>query len=217
MFIDLLDVLRCPQAHEETWLVGTFDVMDGRDIVRGTLGCPICRAEYAVRDRVVHFGGPVAPGAAEAAPAAPGADDALRLGAMLGLVGGGGIVVLGGGWARLAPALRSLVEELQVVLVNAPADVPLGGGISALAVHEALPFAAGSLRGVALDATLATPAALAGAVRALRPRGRLVVPVAVPLPADVVELARDEEARVAERQGGPPTPPIGLLRARRGR
>ena len=53
MFIELVDSLRCPNDHAETWLVATCDAMRGRDIVTGTLGCPICRAQYAIVDGAV--------------------------------------------------------------------------------------------------------------------------------------------------------------------
>ena len=220
MFIDLLDSLRCLRPHEDTWLVGSFDEMDGRDVVRGTLGCPTCRAEYPVRDGVVYFAEP-GPAAARVvgrlttrALAPTDADEVVRLAAMLGLVGAGGLVVLGGRWAALAPALADLVEQLQLVLIGA-AGVPLGGGISALVVDDALPLAAQSCRAAALDEATATPGLLAGAARALRARGRLVAPVAAPRPAGLVELARDDRVWVAERTDGDVAgAPVPLTRAR---
>jgi hypothetical protein len=52
---------------------------------------------------------------------------------------------------------------------------------------------------VALDSATADVARLDAAVRALRPRGRLVAPADAPLPGGVAELARDAEHWVAER------------------
>ena len=42
MHIDVAELLRCPVAHEDTWLVARVDRMAGRHIVDGALGCPIC-------------------------------------------------------------------------------------------------------------------------------------------------------------------------------
>ena len=55
MFIELLDTLRCVQPHEDAWLVGSFDELVDRHVIRGTLGCPVCSAEYPVRGGVVDF------------------------------------------------------------------------------------------------------------------------------------------------------------------
>ena len=55
MFLPLVDVLRCPVAHEETWLVASIDRAEDRDIITGALGCPQCLAEYPIRDGIVHF------------------------------------------------------------------------------------------------------------------------------------------------------------------
>jgi hypothetical protein len=64
------------------------------------------------------------------------------------------------------------------------------------------------VRGVALDLAAAPNAALlAGAVEALRPRGRLVAPLAVAVPAGVTVLARDDREWVAEREA-PARPPV---------
>ena len=45
MFIELVDALRCPVAHAESWLVAAAIRMEARHIVDGTLGCPVCSAE----------------------------------------------------------------------------------------------------------------------------------------------------------------------------
>jgi hypothetical protein len=37
MFIELVDALRCPVPHEESWLVASADRMEARHIVDGTL------------------------------------------------------------------------------------------------------------------------------------------------------------------------------------
>ncbi|HEY9229313.1 MAG TPA: hypothetical protein VIP11_21880, partial [Gemmatimonadaceae bacterium] len=73
MFIPLVDVLRCPVPHEETWLVASIDRAADRDIVEGMLGCPRCLAEYAIHEGVVLF----APDVERPAYRPPNEDDAM--------------------------------------------------------------------------------------------------------------------------------------------
>jgi uncharacterized protein YbaR (Trm112 family) len=206
VFIDLVDDLRCPRPHEETWLVASTDRTEGRDIVQGTLGCPICRAEYPIRDGVVWFAD--APAAGPATPAdsdtAAGPDLAMRLAAFLDLSDAQGFALLAGSWGSLAPLLRGVVSTHLVVL-NPAAPVPAGAGVSVLNVAHYIPFAAATCRGVALDDAHAGPAYLRDAVHVLRPRGRLVAPASTPTPSGATELARDEHLWIAERDVAPPT------------
>ena len=41
MFIELIDTLRCPTPHDESWLVLAADRMAARHVVEGTVGCPV--------------------------------------------------------------------------------------------------------------------------------------------------------------------------------
>jgi uncharacterized protein YbaR (Trm112 family) len=215
MFIELVDSLRCVSAHEDTWLVAGVTRMDGRRIVEGKLGCPVCRREYPVRDGVAWFAGtPFDPEASRLthAPAPAPEDRAMRAAALLGLTDAGGIVVLGGSWADCAEAIAELGPSHVVVLNRAiPIDAPQT--VSCLVVGDRLPFAAGSVRAVALDAELAATS-LGSATGALRARGRLVAPASTPVPPDVSELARDEQDWVAERVAVA-SPPVALRSARR--
>ena len=214
MFIELVDSLRCVNAHEDTWLVAGVTRMDGRRIVEGKLGCPLCRREYPVRDGVAWFAGSGSDRASRLTPTPPSATEgrAMRAAALLGLTDAGGIVVLGGSWADCADAIAELSPSHVVVLNRAiPIDAPQT--VSCLVVGERLPFAAGSVRAVALDAELAATS-LESATAALRGRGRLVAPASTPVPADVTELARDDEDWVAERITVA-SPPVALRSARR--
>ena len=215
MFIELVDSLRCVSAHEDTWLVAGVTRMDGRRIVEGKLGCPVCRREYPVRHGVAWFAGtPSDPEASRLTPppAVATEDRAMRAAALLGLTEAGGIVVLGGSWADCADAIAELSPSHVVVLNRAiPIDAPQT--VSCLVVGERLPFAAGTVRAVALDAELAA-ASLGSATAALRGRGRLVAPASTPVPPDVTELARDDQDWVAERVAVA-SPPVALRSARR--
>jgi uncharacterized protein YbaR (Trm112 family) len=203
VFIELIDDFRCPRPHEDTWLVASAIRTDGRNIIEGTLGCPICRAEYPIREGVVWFGESEKAAAAEPGPAAPADPElAMRLAAFLDLSDAQGLALLAGAWARAAPLLRGVVPT-HLVLLSPQPPVAAGGGISVLEIATGIPLADATCRGVALDAAHADAGHLDAAVRVLRPRGRLVAPASTPTPAGVTELARDVELWVAERIGAP--------------
>lgn len=221
MHIDLIELFRCPRAHEESWLVGSFDRMAGRHVVEGRLGCPVCRAEYPVERGVLRFDRGAAAAASPPShrvspeatqepaegtePAPAGEEESLRLAALLGLSDGGGVAVLSRSWSRTVPKIALLTEDIHLILHD-PYTSPAGedsGWISAIVSRGRLPFAAGSLRGVALDSSEAGPPLLEDAVRSLRPKGRLVVPAGTGLPDGVAELASDESVSVAERRPAP--------------
>jgi hypothetical protein len=206
MFIELIDVLRCTRAHEESWLVGAFDEVQDRDVIRGRLGCPVCHAEYPIERGTVHFD--VGPRATLAVPAGPpgSPDETLRLAAMLGLAGAGGVVLLGGGWGAYAESLEQLVPA-RYVAINPAGVAPLGPSGSVLMTAGTVPLGAGSVRGAALDERTLDLAP--GALRALATRGRLVAPASSALPSGVAELARDERHWVAER-GAAASAPVAL-------
>lgn len=218
MFVELADRLRCVRPHEDTWLVLAARRTVGRHVVDGVLGCPSCRAEYPVRDGVADFRADAAREAGESAPrsaplAAADPDELLRLAALLALVDVRAPVVLAGAWQSLAGALAESVPGLYLV-VNPSHPVDEREEVSAIRAVGALPLADGTAHGVALDEGAAADAGIvAGAVRALRPRGRLVAPVALALPDGVRELARDERHWVAEREGAPASRPVPLRRA----
>jgi uncharacterized protein YbaR (Trm112 family) len=236
MHIEFIDSLRCTRPHEESWLVAAVDRMEGRTIVRGVLGCPVCGAEYPIEDGVADFradaGAPprIQDGAESGAghhrstagrradapegASAAGEELAMRAAALLGLAEPGGTAVLAGAWGAASPALSSLVD-VHLLLADPPFAAHGGGSVSVVRTDGALPLAAGSVRGVALDDG-ASPGAAAAAVRALRSGGRLVAPAGVPVPAGVTELARDARHWVAERNAAA-SAPVGLTRRGGGR
>jgi uncharacterized protein YbaR (Trm112 family) len=213
MFIELVDALRCPRPHEESWLVVSADRLVARHILDGTLGCPVCSAEYPIADGVVDFSGGVR--YPTAAPAPPSAEQAMRLAAFLGLDDALGFATLLGGWGAHAIELRGMVE-CPLVLVDPPEDVEAAPGLSILRTAGPLPLAAGSTRGIAIDAADLHGShreRVASAVRATRTGGRVVGHASLPLPAEVRELARDTEVWVAEREAS--ASPLVTLHVRR--
>src|SRR5206468_12299665 len=55
MFIELLDLLRCINVHEDTWLVASLKAISNRFVLDGTLGCPVCHAQDSIRGGIADF------------------------------------------------------------------------------------------------------------------------------------------------------------------
>jgi len=203
MHRDLLDALRCPAPHEESWLVAMVHRAEGPVLHDVDLACPHCQREFTVRDRVADFRVDVA---AESPPRnvlQAHAPDALRLAALLGLSPdeqpAARPVLLAGVYASASRAL-SEVTRVPQVLVNAsepPEHVRLEA-VSVLRVGHALPLGVATLDAAALDTAHANATFVASVVRAIRAKGRLVAPVHLPVPEGVRELARDDCEWVGE-------------------
>jgi hypothetical protein len=199
VFLELVDSLRCVRPHEDSWLIARADELVARHIVQGELGCPICEARYAVRDGVANFRGAERAFPSETSSTAPqdASAAALRAAALLGLTEPGGLVVLAGEWSACANALLECVEGVQLLALDPAPTLRSGGALSLALIPDALPLAAASARGIALDAAHATPSLLAAASRALAPGGRLIAPASARVPESLLELARDDEQWVA--------------------
>lgn len=210
MFIPLVDHLRCPKPHEQTWLVASIERAEERDIVTGMLGCPTCLAEYEIRDGVVYFD----PGADRAAFVPPDEAQATRLAAALDLTDPRMTAVLSGAWGAHAPLIRAM-SPVQLLLVNPPDGIVSGDGVSIVAGAN-ITLATGSMDAVAVDAS-ASPATVASLVSALRGGRRMLGPVDVAVPPFLNELVRDDEVWVAELDAGAVTsaPVLPTLRSRK--
>lgn len=205
MLVHLLDALRCPRPHEETWLVASYTRRTEHEMIEGVLGCPTCGTEYEVRDgvaRLVPPDEPAAPPATVALPAVP--DLALRVAALLDLTDPRMVVLLTGAWTAIAEDVRA-VAPVSLLLVGPPGSAasragPLDAadGISRV-VATAIPIAKMSARAAAVDLSSGA-AGVERVVAAVRPGGRLVGPVSMPVPVGCRELARDTELWVAERE-----------------
>lgn len=211
MFIELVDSLRCLEPHDETWLVAATSRMDGRHLIDGVLGCPLCRRTYAVRKGTAWFSDrqpdPVDEDltmlVADSDPAR-----VIRTAALLDLSQPGGIVVLGGSWAAYADAVAEL-GAAHVVVLNAALNEASSQEVSSIVVDDRLPFGATALRGVAVDGRAASPALLTSTALSLRSRGRLIAPSDAVLPEGMEVLARDDRVWVAERTVVA-SPPVAL-------
>jgi uncharacterized protein YbaR (Trm112 family) len=198
VFIELLDLLRCPKAHEETWLVASFKTVRSRFVESGTLGCPICHAQYPIEDGLADFtaGAGSGSGAEHRALASHRREElATRAGAFLEATEPGATVLLGGIWAYAAEQLSDLAE-VRVMALNPPPEVTETASVGLIRVVADIPLAATSCLGAALDAWFDS-GIVVSAVRAVRPGGRIVGPVAIPPPAELSVLAQDADYWVA--------------------
>ncbi|HEY4130711.1 MAG TPA: hypothetical protein VGM50_08835 [Gemmatimonadaceae bacterium] len=206
MFIPLVDALRCPRPHAETWLVASIDRAEDRDILDGTLGCPQCLAEYPIRDGVVYFNVDIV-----RTPFLPPDEvEATRLAAALDLTEANMTAVLHGDWGAHAQLIRAM-SPAQILLVNPPDGVLSGDGIS-IVVADKAPLAQSSAHAVAIDNT-ANEEMIASLVAALASGRRMLGPVTLPLPQHLTQLVRDEDVWVAQLDTKVTvSAPIGLTR-----
>jgi hypothetical protein len=161
--IELTDHLRCPESHEEAYLVLLPDKMDHRDVVAGHLGCPICGWSCAWTDRVPDFGGGWR--SEVASPCASGSDAQ----ALLGIDGPGGWIALAGAAGRLASELQGSLPGVGIIAINPPADLQPSGTISVL-LSGAWALKTHAIRGAILgsDAAGWTASALMSVLPGLR-------------------------------------------------
>jgi uncharacterized protein YbaR (Trm112 family) len=204
LFIELVESLRCVREHEQSWLVATITQMRERSILTGSLGCPVCTAEYPIVDGVADFSGGSSFGEA---PRSSYSDDevAMRAGAFLGLGDTSGTVVLMGDWARGAASLTR-VAQVRAICVNAGSDIVESEAVALVRTGAVLPLGAGACVGIALDRTID----LAAAVNCLQPGGRLVAPANVAAPPGINILASDDSYWVGEK--APELTPLGKAR-----
>lgn len=144
MFIELTDILRCPQPHEEQFVVLIPDEMDGRSVRTGRLGCPVCHREYLIRNGVADFGA-----SRPWVDSAPPAIEPEALAAFLGLSGPGGYVGVVGGDSSLGRDLVEAIPGIHFVLIN-PTSNAAGLPMVSLLRADSIPIKSRALRGVVL-------------------------------------------------------------------
>lgn len=200
MFIELIDLLRCTNRHDDTWLVASFKSIANRFVQEGTLGCPSCSAEYWIRGGIADFSREeLSPSCEEERRAASHRREELatRAGAYLDATEAGATIVLGGVWAYAAQELSEMAE-VRVLALNAATEVKESEAVGLLRVGSDIPVAPGSVFGVALDAWFPTKM-IESAVRAVRPGGRVVGAATIPPPSELSILAHDDRYWVAQK------------------
>ena len=144
MFIELTDHLRCPEDHEEAYLVLLPDLVVQRSVQSGELGCPICHRTLYIRDGILDTGDGPAPDIAVSSL------DGASVAALTGLGGPGGYLMLvgpiAGRWSEVTEALNGV----SLVAVNGPPALTDTPGLNVVR-SAGLPLKAASMRGVVLS------------------------------------------------------------------
>lgn len=194
MHILLTDILTCPRCGPGFGLILLADRVEDRRVRTGLLGCSNCREKYPIRDGAVDFG--ATPERVE-----PRVDSsaAERLAALLGVTRGPAFLLLAGPAAGHAAALADMLDDVEVLTIDAVAESDDGPGINRiLARGPRLPIASAKIAGVALTGP-AADALLDEGARAVSPVGRLVLD---PAPPDAAERLVRHGMRIAAQQDG---------------
>ena len=181
MFIELTDLLRCPNPHDESFLVLLPDRMDGRSVRTGQLGCPVCGRTFDLMNGVFDAGG---------APAASAENTGLgaeNVSVLIGLSGPGGYLALVGPVASLWEDVARLNPGVALVAINPPEEVKDSAGISVVR-GGVIPLKSRSVRAVVLGKPYADdPAWIRDAARLVLPGLRVVGEGDQP-PEDLIEV-----------------------------
>jgi len=207
MHRDLLDALRCPAPHDESWLVAMVHRAEGPVLHDVDLACPYCQREFTVRDGLADFRFDVADVVPSVSTSDSESPDVLRLAALLGLSpeesSTARPILLAGAYAAASRALNELAPAPQVVVnPTVPPETLRDATVSVLRVGSRLPLGVATLHAAAIDHSEGTQQVsgtfMDSVVRAVRAKGRLVAPAHMPVPDGVRELARDDREWVGE-------------------
>jgi len=206
MHIELTEMLRCPEPHQEDVMVLSTGEMVGRMVRFGLVGCSVCHKEYLITNGIVDFTGSGEQSAgsgvtaARPAPRSP-LPASAELQALLELSGPGGFVVLVGDATRHAPGLAALMAGVHFIGINAPPDLEELPVLSLLRVGTAIPLRQAIARGVVVGRNLATSPWLVEAHRILLRGRRFVVEHDRPeLPIGLEQLAAAKGLWVGEKK-----------------
>ncbi len=181
MFIELTDLLRCPNPHDESFLVLLPDKMDGRSVRTGQLGCPVCGRTFQLVDGVFDAGG---------APPDSGGNTGLTgesVSVLIGLSGPGGYAALVGPVASLWEEVAAHNPGVALVAINPPRQVTDSAGVSVVR-GGMIPLKSRTLRGVVLGKSYADdPVWVRDAARLVLPGLRVVGEGDQP-PEDLIEV-----------------------------
>lgn len=197
MRVETIELLRCPRSHETTPLVAVAHRRDGERLLEATLGCPVCGAEYALRDGDLYLS-TIPTVSHTAAPV-----DLDRTAALLNVSEPGMRVMLCGDYADVAwlfaDAVNAKVLAVNVSARDALARVHNESAQTPDMLHcetqGAIPLADAALHAIAVDQTHASW--LIDATRVVRPGGRILAHANAPVPNGCRELARDANEWVA--------------------
>lgn len=203
MHLLLTDRLVCPRCGPPFGLILLAEEIRERRVLEGDLGCAHCSERYPVRDGFADLRLPprAAPSPSEKDPANEPLerDEAVRLGALMGVTEGPGALLVKGPSARYAGFLAELIERVEVVGVEPTlAGEPESEGVSRLAAGPVLPFYGGSFRALVLSGKTSV-ADIDEAVRVTAPRGRVVI---LDAPAGIRGRLQELGTKVLLEEGG---------------
>lgn len=180
--------------------MAAFNRMEGRFVIEGKLGCPVCTASFPINGGIADFrDDPSCPDSAGDRSDLATEEETLRVAGMLGLTRAGAAVVL----SRVPSELANSVAELtgvRVICVNPAGEGGEAENVASVRIDEKLPFATGSIDAMMMAEPVSANDT-AEALRVLRTGGRLVAPASTALAGNLRELARDERHIVAEFTG----------------
>jgi hypothetical protein len=178
------------------------DEMDGRRVVSGTIGCPVCEVEHAIVEGVVNFGEDPLLGTGSRSDdlTVEETPDAGRVQALLNLGSSGGYVVLVGSCTRLAEELAASTSHVHFVGVNPPPGLRATESLSLLRSPNVIPLKDNSVRGVLMGREYVRNRWMDEAGRVSAEGGRLVAVIEQISAAGVLQLAVGEGMWVGKKQ-----------------
>jgi uncharacterized protein YbaR (Trm112 family) len=186
MFIELTDHLRCPNDHNESFLVLLPGTMEGRSVRTGDLGCPVCGRTFQLEDGMFDTGD------APASDVMGSVLDADALTALVGLSGPGGYLTLVGAAGSLWREVAERNSGVALVAINPPGPIVDDSGVSVIRSAR-LPLKTGSMRGVVLSRPFADdPHWVREAARVVLSGLRVVGEGSDP-PSEIIELLASAE------------------------
>src|SRR5262245_20836209 len=117
MHLVLTDWLICPQCGPDQGLIVLAEQIQARRVMTGTLGCPACRRQYAIREGIadLRVQAEVSPVITPTAPAL----EPLHMAALLGMTEGRGYALLLGAAGAHAADLSALLPGVELIAVGA--------------------------------------------------------------------------------------------------
>jgi len=204
VFIELAELLRCPGPHSNSYCVLSSDVASGRRVIRGVVGCPVCKAEYAIEDGVVEFGVDPVLGSDSRSDdiTTEQMPDSETVQALLALGNLGGYVVLVGSVTRLSGGLAELIGATHHVGVNPPPEVCESSNMSLVRSTQTIPIESSFASGVVIGREYAREPWLSEGARVLADGMRLVVADEGVSVAGVERLVTERGLWVGEKHAG---------------
>ena len=118
MHIELIDLLRCPKDHEETWLVAALTAVQDRFVIKAKLGCPVCGVSYSISNGIADLR--IQAGDHSPSHTTTDSDDAVRIAALLNLTRPGAVAVLEGDHAAVAQNVSDMTESRIIESIQLP-------------------------------------------------------------------------------------------------